>query len=290
MSDFFNRVRSGAGKAAFEADKLRRTQAIQLKIRSLNQETEKVYTQVGRVAFTLYQQEQVGQPELKAACDRLAAVFAQIAAHEQEIERIKAEVFMDAAVAGIQYGHICPNGHGQVAPQDNFCQVCGAKAIDVPPPTGLACPHCHAPLQSGARFCANCGQSVPLAVTATPVSNPCPHCGAPLLPDALFCTECGHKVVTPEAKTEEAAEVGDTLALSAAALSAAEVAIPDPFPPASDIDAPDVAMEAEEDTAVTSLPDEPSPLPAPAACPVCGALLTEGAAFCTECGHHLNSL
>lgn len=281
MSDFFNRVRSGAGKAAFEADKLRRTQAIQLKIRSLNQETEKVYTQVGRVAYTLYQQEQVAQPELKAACDRLAAVFAQIAAHEQEVERIKAEMFVDTAVAGIQYGHICPNGHGQIAPQDYFCQVCGAKAIDVPPPTGLACPHCHAPLQPGARFCANCGQSVPLAAATAPVSNPCPNCGAPLLPDALFCTECGHKVTTPELKSEEAHEVVDTLALSAA-----EVAVPDPFSPASDIDAPDVVIAAEEETAVTTPPDEP--LAPPAACPVCGASLVEGAAFCTECGHHLN--
>ncbi|MCL4266960.1 MAG: zinc ribbon domain-containing protein [Anaerolineae bacterium] len=275
MSDFFNRVRSGAGKAAFEADKLRRTQAIQLKIRSLNQETEKVYTQVGRVAYTLYQQEQVGQPELKAACDRLAAVFAQIAAHEQEIERIKAEVFVDTAVAGIQYGHICPNGHGQIAPQDYFCQVCGAKAIDVPPPTGLACPHCHAPLQPGARFCANCGQSVPLAAATAPVSNPCPNCGAPLLPDAAFCTECGHKVATSEPLSEEVAEVGDT-------------AVPDPLSPAVEGETPDMATVAEEETAVTTPPDEPSPPASPATCAVCGALLVASAAFCTECGHHLN--
>jgi predicted amidophosphoribosyltransferase len=269
MSEFFGKLRSGAGKAAFEADKVRRTQTIQLKIRSLNQEAERGHTQVGRVAYALYKQEQIGQPELKAACDQLAAVYAQIAAQEQEVERIKAEVYVDAAVAAIQYGHICPNGHGQIPPQNGFCQVCGARAIDVSPPVGSACPHCHAPLQPGARFCANCGQTVPSSPTAAqPITNPCPHCGAPLLDDAAFCTECGHKV-TPPAPPPVMVE-------TAVAETPPQEAIPETNTPLEHVD--EVVLG---ETAEPSTTDEP------VGCPVCGAPLVEGAAFCTECGHRM---
>ena len=193
MSDFLKRIRSGAEKTAFEADKVRRIQTLQLKIRPLNQEVEKIYSQVGRVAFSLYQQDLIDQPDLKAVCDQLAGVFAQISAIEREIEGIRAETFVGVAAA-IQYGRICPNGHGQIPPQDNFCQHCGAQAVIVAPPSSSICSNCRATLQDGALFCANCGRSVPPPAADLP-SRTCVNCAAPMLPDAVFCTECGQKVV-----------------------------------------------------------------------------------------------
>lgn len=283
MSDIFNRLRSGAGKAAFEADKLRRIQSVQLKIRSLNQETEKEYNRVGQTAYSLYQKGEINQPELKAACGRLAAIFAQIRAYDREIEEIRAEEFLETA-STIQYGHICPNGHGQIDLQNNFCQICGAKAIDVPPPSGAACVRCQALLQPGAQFCANCGQPVESPKISKPAENPCPNCGAPLLADAAFCTECGYKVVMPEPEQEQ--DLSETDVESDVEAEAAVVE-----PPASE---PEIEEQQEDDEPPTETTEsdligsEESPVPeALDMCPVCGSPLVEGAAFCTECGHRI---
>lgn len=281
MSDFFKRVRSGAGKAAFEADKTRRIQALQLKIRPLNQETEKLFSQVGRVAFSLYQEDQIGQPDLKAACEELAGVFSQIGAIEQEVEAIRAETFVDAS-AMPQYGHICPNGHGQIPPQDNFCQTCGARAIDVPPPSDLTCLNCQAPLQAEARFCANCGQPVPPPAPA-PTPHRCSNCGEPLLPDAVFCAECGEKVTPPEPILEpkrdtELEAVGEKEEVGAPTIKESEsaengIAEETLNTPTAD------NSEGDDKTLVKEKP---------VTCPDCEASLQPDAVFCTECGRQIS--
>jgi uncharacterized OB-fold protein len=209
MSSLVDRFRSGAGKATFEADKLRRVTAIQANVRSLRGDFQKELSRVGQIAFNIYRAGQVEQPELKEACDRLEAIQAQINAQEQEIERIRAEQFVPEMAAGPQYGRVCPNGHGALPPQDNFCQTCGAQPIFVQPPAApaaqaLACQHCGTALSPGARFCAGCGQAV--APVAPPPEPPkgesCPDCAAVLLPDALFCAECGYRLEQEAASVE----------------------------------------------------------------------------------------
>lgn len=200
MDNFFDKFRSGAEKAAFEADKLRRVTAVQSTVRSLKGDFEKEFYQVGRVAYMLHQKQQISQPELQEACNRLMTIQSQIQAREREVEQIRAETYETGASIGqTRYGHLCPNGHGPIPPQDSFCQKCGARAIEVPPPTGRQCPHCGAALAAEARFCASCGQAAPPVPLSPPlVENQCPACGTALLPGALFCAECGHHLKASE--------------------------------------------------------------------------------------------
>lgn len=51
-------------------------------------------------------------------------------------------------------------------------------------PAGAVCPSCQAPLPPGARFCAQCGQSVPTV-------RVCPRCQAQAPDGARFCSACG---------------------------------------------------------------------------------------------------
>lgn len=68
MNSFLDRIRSGAGKAAFEADKLRRMNAIQSGIKGLKDEVRRALNRVGDVAYDLYRDEQIDQPALEEAC------------------------------------------------------------------------------------------------------------------------------------------------------------------------------------------------------------------------------
>jgi uncharacterized OB-fold protein len=322
MSSFFDKIRSGAGKAAFEADKLRRVTAIQAAIRTHKGNFDKVLVEAGQVAFALHQTDQITQPELQKVCERLAAIQKQIREKEQEIERIRAEEYVESQEAG----RVCPNGHGPLPAQDNFCQVCGAPAVEVSPPatTGLACPNCGLALAPGARFCSSCGQTIVLPEsTQVQMSqvDTCVNCGAELLPDSLFCAECGHKVaqVAEDPAPVEAPEwsvppeMGDTAETgtetSWPSVPEAETDQPnemleteDDHIPETDVVAADVLREvdephqteqlqteddgliADEDT-VTAEIDETEDVTAK--CPSCDALLLPEAVFCAECGHRL---
>lgn len=193
MSSIVDKFKSGAGKAAFEADKLRRLQSAQSAIKPLRADADRLTHDLGKLAYLLFTQGDITQPELLTAGERLAEMQARIAAAEAEVERIRAEEFVEplsSAVTGS--GMICPNGHGTLTGGASFCQTCGAAGVrPAPPPAArptMPCRQCGAALDLNARFCANCG---------TPVER-CVNCDAVLLSGALFCAECGTPV---ESKT-----------------------------------------------------------------------------------------
>lgn len=186
MSSLVNRFKSGAGKAAFEADKLRRLQIAQSAIKPLRGEADRLYFEMGKLAYLLYTQGAISQPELRTAGERLVEAQAQITAAEAEVERIRAEEYVEPLSSGVaRSGLICPNGHGTLVGGASFCQTCGAAGVSpAPPPTMAAtmpCRQCGNALDLNARFCPACG---------TPVER-CVNCGSVLLADALFCAECG---------------------------------------------------------------------------------------------------
>jgi len=61
--------------------------------------------------------------------------------------------------------------------------------IDVTAPMQAGCPHCHARLAPGAKFCAECGKPTAVAAAAKPAF--CTGCGGKLAAGAKFCGECG---------------------------------------------------------------------------------------------------
>jgi hypothetical protein len=186
MSSLVNRFKSGAGKAAFEADKLRRIQSAQSALKPLRNEADRLYFEMGKLAYLLYTQGAISQPELRTAGERLVEAQAQIAAAEAEVERIRAEEYVEPIYSpSSRSGLICPNGHGTLAGGASFCQVCGAAGVSpAPPPAAAAtmpCRQCGNALSLNARFCPACGAIV----------ERCANCGTALLADALFCAECG---------------------------------------------------------------------------------------------------
>lgn len=216
MNTLFDKMRSGAGKAAFEADKLRRVTLIQSELRGLRDGFNKALGQAGTVALTVYQRGEINQPELRAACEQAAAVLAQVNAKEAEIERIRSEQYVEPAITYPPGTLLCPAGHGPLPVGTRFCEHCGQPGVAPAPvaaaPAAALCPDCGQPLPPGARFCNNCGHPVgaapappqPPAAIPNPnlpetvrLSGPtaavlCPSCGAARADsEAAVCATCG---------------------------------------------------------------------------------------------------
>jgi hypothetical protein len=186
MNSLVDRFKSGAGKAAFEADKLRRLTAAQGAIKPLRGDADRVYFELGKLTYMLHTQGAITQPELLAACARLDDIQTQITQAEAEVESIRSEEFVEPLSNAGKSELVCPSGHGAA-----FCQTCGAAGVRPTVRAAAPCGNCGAALEPNAQFCANCGQLV----------KRCANCSAALLPGAVFCAECGTPVASA-AKTQ----------------------------------------------------------------------------------------
>ena len=76
----------------------------------------------------------------------------------------------------------CANCGAQNPTGARFCANCGNTLGG-----SVSCPKCGTGNPQGAKFCTNCG-------TELAASTKCPQCGAENLPGAKFCNECGEKL------------------------------------------------------------------------------------------------
>ena len=289
MSSFIDRIRSGAGKAAFEADKLRRMNAVQSEIKGLKGEVRQALNRVGDVAYDLYREGRLEQPVLQKSCQGVQALEERIATAEQQLESIRQEEYVED-----HYGRVCPNGHGPIPPENSFCQECGARAVEAAPPAAAnrSCQNCGQELSAEARFCANCGAPAPPPeAEATPAF--CRECGTQLLPEAIFCSECGASA--PDSEQAPSPEPSEWSAAPSEAESEAAVgADVSEATPAEESEDGAPSWEPTEEAEATEAPvnateGEPAPeAPAEAnRCPSCDAPLLPEAVFCAECGRQL---
>lgn len=79
-----------------------------------------------------------------------------------------------------QAGSTCAKCNAGLAAGAKFCPECGTSV-----PAQLLCPACSKPVAAGAKFCQECGKQL---------SAVCPACAKPVAPGAKFCAECGAKM------------------------------------------------------------------------------------------------
>ena len=212
MNSFLDKMRSGAGKAAFEADKLRRVAGLQSDLRRLRGEMEEAIAVVGRVAFDLHQHAQIAPPQLRAVCDQAATVLAEIGAREAELELVRNEQYVESFAAAYEPAALlCPAGHGPLVDGARFCSHCGQAGVAPLPPATASCATCGKPLEAEAQFCVNCGRPRDAQTTVELPHEPaagrpatvrldspaavraCPACGTAVPdPDTSFCATCGY--------------------------------------------------------------------------------------------------
>ena len=130
MSDIFGKLKSGASKAAKEAEKAAKVQRIELDIGGLKRKIEDNYHKLGEMTYNTSVNPEAPvdtAPVLAAITD----LMKKIEAKEEEIRSIKEEKTpptLEAAApppeAGKKY---CSSCGKEIEPSAKFCAECGAK-------------------------------------------------------------------------------------------------------------------------------------------------------------------
>ncbi len=147
MSDFFGKLKSGANKVAFEADKLNRANRSQGELEKFKVQINSQYSKLGEMVYQKFSKQEAVDPSLVEACQVIAQLQQQVGLKNDEIAKIKAEVFSatpaapaptPAAPEASQFSPApqaqsdvkhCPNCGKVVEADEKFCKDCGTKLL-----------------------------------------------------------------------------------------------------------------------------------------------------------------
>ncbi len=149
MPGFLDRLKSGADKAAFEADRMLRLNQAQSALKAIERDLEKELADLGRQVMEHYDAGTLDQPELVALCQQIDESRQKRAAQEAKIEQIREEQPPEDEAAA-------PQAAPTPAP------VAQEPVQEAPSPVqqGTVCPRCQTPLPPDVRFCPECGYKV----------------------------------------------------------------------------------------------------------------------------------
>lgn len=163
MQDFIENAKRAANtaieRAAFEADKLRRSANRQHEVDLAQRERTTLLEQIASLVIDLDARGQLGSDALRQVATRLRQLDAEIANGRGEAEAIRNEPYRPGSV------------------QISITRTdAGAGSASAPAPAPVALPASAAP------------------VTASAATTPCPTCGKPVRVGAAFCANCGARM------------------------------------------------------------------------------------------------
>jgi len=159
MSDFFGKLKSGAGKVAFEADKMSRVNRAQGELSKLKGQIDDHFKKLGELVYHQYQNQDAESPDMAEICQAVTALEQQVSIKNEEIKRINAETF-------------APQGAAPTAPAAAVSQAATETPAAVEPVSSETSPQAASAPKD--KFCRNCGTEIPAGVKF------CPDCGTKL--------------------------------------------------------------------------------------------------------------
>lgn len=193
MSDFFGKLKSGAGKVAFEADKMSRQSRAQGELSQIKRQMETQFMKLGELVYRQHVNQEGESPAVAEICNIVADLELQIAAKGEEIQRINAETYGQQGSAPapaptpapepFQPFQSQPPAPTQIEPMPGPVMTPPTPSATgdsmwslptepVPPASPEATASSEAPAPTAqTKFCPNCGREMPLVVKF------CPDCG-----------------------------------------------------------------------------------------------------------------
>ena len=157
MQDFIENAKRAANmaieRAAFEADKLRRSANRQHEVDLAQRERTTLLEQIASLVLDLDARGQLGSDALRQIATRLRQVDAEIANGRSEAEAIRNEQYQPGSVQISITRADASAGGGASTP----APVAPARPTPLATPATMPCPTCGKPVRVGAAFCAGCG-------------------------------------------------------------------------------------------------------------------------------------
>jgi hypothetical protein len=161
MADFFGKLKSGAVKVAFEADKMAKVNRAQGELAKLKQQVEGLYNRLGEVTYQQFVNPGGEAPDIAGMCQDITELQRQIGLKTEDIQRINADTY---------------SPQGAAAPSS----APPAPVQNPPEPANLT------PMQAPAS-------SVTTPAAPTAQTKFCPNCGKEMALTVKFCPDCGTK-------------------------------------------------------------------------------------------------
>jgi hypothetical protein len=158
MSDFFGKLKSGAEKVAFEADKMNRLNRAKGELDKVKSQLQAEFAKLGEIYYSSRESGQVTGPEYDQLCQAITSLVQQVEAKNTEVQKIDGEAYgvpaTQTATSSI-FGQASPQATQDPAP---------APEISSSPPaadkTTKFCPNCGTEIPVETKFCTNCGSKV----------------------------------------------------------------------------------------------------------------------------------
>jgi hypothetical protein len=157
MSDFFGKLKSGAGKVAFEADKMNRLNRAKGELEKIKNQIQAQYMKLGEMYYTQRGTAGVSGPAYDDIFQAIMNLENQVVSKNEDIQHINAETYTPQVT--------------QPTAQPVSAQ---APSPATPAPTQYTPPSTPAPAATATKFCPNCGKEMPV--------------------ETKFCPDCGTKV------------------------------------------------------------------------------------------------
>ncbi len=154
MSDFFGKLKSGAGKLAFEADKMSKLSQAKGDLEKVKNQVQAQYAKLGELYYTQRGTAGVTGPEYDAICQAIMDLQQQVEAKNDDVQRINTENYSPQMTQ--------PTSQPASAP---------SVSSSAPTPVQTTPPSAPVVAATANKFCPNCGHEMPVQTKF------CPNCG-----------------------------------------------------------------------------------------------------------------
>lgn len=157
MSDFFGKLKSSAGKVAFEAEKMSRQSRAKSELETIKSQIQAQYMKLGELYYNQRGTTGVTGSAYDDICQEIMNLDQQVESKNAEIQRINADIYTPQVTQPpAQPVPVVAQPSSTPAPAQTTSSTTPGLAVA----TTKFCPNCGHEMPVETKFCPNCGTKV----------------------------------------------------------------------------------------------------------------------------------